>query len=776
MFGALPVDAASGAAAWLEELNPEQLTAATHDAGPLLILAGAGTGKTTTLCARVAWLVTEGVAPERIMLLTFTRRAAREMLGRTRAMVAMPSGSGGVVGGTFHSIAHRFVRMHASSLGLAPGFAVLDPGDAADLIDLIREEHGHAQSRRRFPRKSTLLDIYSRTVNFQRTLSDVVAESFPWCEEHVEAMAMLFKAYTARKRSLGVLDLDDLLLYWRALASDDVVGRAIERSIDHLLIDEYQDVNGLQVDLVRGLRRECRDVTAVGDDMQAIYGWRSASAEHILQFPHHFPNATVITLERNYRSSQPILDTANEVAAQAERSYPKRLRAETELGSRPQLIFCRDEGAQGTDVCERVLAARERGMDLRRQAVLMRTSHDSDLLELELTRRQIPFVKYGGLRYLEAAHVKDLMALFRLVDNPANELAWFRVLQLLDGVGPVTARRVLDVLVTRPGAAVEHPVHGARDPDPFTSDPDPFTSDPDPFTSDPDPFTSDPDPFTSDPDPFTSDPHRLTSDPDPFTSDPHPLTSDPDPLTSDPDPWAGNPIAAAVEGWWEARELLPAAARPGADALAAALHAARAPGMSAGPQAERLREALAPLVRAKYPDGAVRLQDLDQLVAAARQSSDIGHFASELALDPPQSSAELAGPPHLDEDYLVLSTIHSAKGLEWDGVHVLALYDGNFPACMSAGTSESIDEERRLLYVAMTRARRELHLYVPVRYYHRPRGIDDAHGYGKPSRFLTGEVQQTCETVRLSDDGSTGLEAARSPPRKISVSVDSLFC
>jgi DNA helicase-2/ATP-dependent DNA helicase PcrA len=734
MFGALPVDAVSGAAAWLEELNAEQLTAATHDAGPLLILAGAGTGKTTTLCARVAWLVTEGVAPERIMLLTFTRRAAREMLGRTRAMVAMPSGSGGVVGGTFHSVAHRFVRMHASSLGLAPGFAVLDPGDAADLIDLIREEHGHAQSRRRFPRKSTLLDIYSRTVNFQRTLSDVVAESFPWCEEHVEAMAMLFKAYTARKRALGVLDLDDLLLYWRALASDDVVGRAIERSIDHLLIDEYQDVNGLQVDLVRGLRQECRDVTAVGDDMQAIYGWRSASAEHILEFPHHFPNATVITLERNYRSSQPILDTANEVAAQAERSYPKRLRAETEFGSRPQLIFCRDEGAQGTDVCERVLGARERGMDLRRQAVLMRTSHDSDLLELELTRRQIPFVKYGGLRYLEAAHVKDLVALFRLVDNPANELAWFRVLQLLDGVGPVTARRVLDVLVTRPSAAVEHPVHGARDPDPFTSDPDPVTSDPDP------------------------------------------VTSDPDPVTSDPDPWGGNPTAAAVEGWREARELLPATARPGADALAAALHAARAPGMSAGPQAERLREALAPLVRAKYPDGAVRLQDLDQLVAAARQSSDIGHFASELALDPPQSSADLAGPPHLDEDYLVLSTIHSAKGLEWDGVHVLALYDGNFPACMSAGTSESIDEERRLLYVAMTRARRELHLYVPVRYYHRPRGIDDAHGYGKPSRFLTGEVQQTCETVRLSDDGSTDLEAARSPPRKISVSVDSLFC
>jgi DNA helicase-2/ATP-dependent DNA helicase PcrA len=698
MFGTLPVDAASGAASWLGELNPEQLAAATHPGGPLLILAGAGTGKTTTLCARVAWLVSEGVAPERIMLLTFTRRAAREMLERTRALVALPGGSRGVVGGTFHSIAHRFVRTHASSLGLTPGFAVLDAGDAADLIDLIREEHSHAQRRRRFPRKSTLLDIYSRTLNFQRTLSEVVAEAFPWCEEHVEAMAMLFKAYTARKRSLGVLDLDDLLLYWRALAGDEVIGPAIERSIEHVLIDEYQDVNELQVDIVRSLRREHDDLTAVGDDMQSIYGWRSASAEHILAFPSEFPHATLVTLERNYRSTQPILDTANALAAQASRSYPKRLRTEIGLGSRPHLIFCRDESAQGSEVCDRVLEARERGIDLRRQAVLMRTSHDSDLLELELTRRQIPFVKYGGLRYLEAAHVKDLMALFRLVGNPGNELAWFRVLQLLDGVGPVTARRVLDVLVTRAAAAGGAP--------------------------------------------------------------------------ASPKP-GEQPDAAA---WTEARELLPAAARPGGDTLSAALVAARADGMGAGAQAERLRDALAPLVRARYPDGPVRLHDLDQLVAAARDSSDIGHFAAELALDPPQSSADLAGSPHLDEDYLVLSTIHSAKGLEWEAVHVLALYDGNFPACMSAGSSESIDEERRLLYVAMTRARRELHLYVPVRYYHRPRGIDDAHGYGKPSRFLTEEVQKTCDAVRLSDDTSPGLDPARSPPRKISVSVDSLFC
>jgi len=676
--GAAPTPSRS----WLDELNPEQLAAATHPSGPLLILAGAGTGKTTTLCARVAWLLSGGVAPERVMLLTFTRRAAREMLQRTRSLIAQTARAGAVVGGTFHSVAHRFVRMHAGALGLSADFAVLDAGDAADLLDLIREEHGHAQARRRFPKKSTLLDIYSRTVNAQRPLSEVVTDSFPWCEEHIDAIAALFKAYTARKRVLAVLDLDDLLLYWRALALDEVVGPRLDRAIEHLLIDEYQDVNGLQVDIVRGLRRESQEVTVVGDDLQAIYGWRAASSEHILQFPEHFPQATVVTMERNYRSVQPVLDTANALATQASRAYPKALHSDLDGGRRPQLVHCRDEAAQAEEVCTRVLEAREHGMQLRQQAVLMRASHDSDLLELELARSQIPFVKYGGLRYLEAAHVKDLIALFRLLDNPANELSWFRVLQLLDGVGPATARRALDVVLTAP---------------------------------------------------------------------------------------PGDRLSV----WPRAREQLPHAARSTADSVVEALRAARAAG-TAGVQAEILRDALAPLIKTRYPDGPVRLHDLEQLVAAARQSSDLAHFVGELALDPPQSSADLAGPPHLDEDYLVLSTIHSAKGLEWEAVHVLALYDGNFPACMSAGSKESVEEERRLLYVAITRARRALHLYVPVRYYHRPRGIDDAHGFGKPSRFLTDQVCATCDVVRPVED-LRRLPASDGSPRRIAVSVDGLF-
>jgi ATP-dependent DNA helicase UvrD/PcrA len=644
----------------LEHLNPEQRAAATHDGGPLLILAGAGTGKTMTLSARVAWLIDQGTAAQRIVLLTFTRRAAREMLQRVRTMTG---GRTGVLGGTFHSVAHRFVRVHAASLGLGANFAVLDAGDAADLLDLIREEHGHARERRRFPRPGTLLDIYSRTVNFRRPLSDIVSEIFPWCEDHMEAMATLFKAYAARKRALGVLDLDDLLLYWHALAHDEVVGASLEDSFDHVLIDEYQDVNGLQLEIVRALRRRRRELTVVGDDLQAIYGWRAASAEHILSFGEHFPDAATVRLERNYRSGEAILGTANALARDFTRAYRKQLRAERPGGRAPELIFCRDDSAQAVEVCERVLEAREQAIDLRRQAVLMRTSHDSDLLELELQRRQIPFVKYGGLRYLEAAHVKDLLALFRLLDNPRNELAWFRVLQLLDGVGPVTARRATNELM------------------------------------------------------------------------------------------AG--------GTW-----------PPAAALIDALDAARRAD-GAGVQAELLRDVLAPLIEERYPDGAVRLEDLERLVAAARQAQDLGHFASELALDPPGSSGDLAGPPHLDEDYLVLSTVHSAKGLEWEAVHVLALYDGNFPADMACGSAESIEEERRLLYVAITRARRRLHLYVPVRYYHRPFGRDDAHGYGKASRFLTPAVRETCEIVSLDEPAAAPVPAAGEP--RITVSLDALF-
>ena len=671
---------------WLSALNAGQRAAATCAADPLLILAGAGTGKTMTLCARVAWMLTEGVPAERILLLTFTRRAAREMVERTEALVAraVPD-AGRVVGGTFHSVAHRMVRTHASSLGLPEGFGVLDAGDAADLLDYVRQEQGRAASHRRFPRAQTMLDIYSRTVNAQTPLAEILAEAFPWCAEHHEQLAEIFRAYGARKRALGVLDLDDLLLYWRALATDDVVGAAMARSFDQVLVDEYQDVNGLQVEIVHGITAGGCGLTVVGDDFQAIYGFRSASARHIIDFPAQFPGTETVALERNYRSSAPILAVANAVSEQDRVGLRKRLWTETEGGAAPELVFPRDESRQAGEVCDRVLAAREEGTELRRQAVLFRTGHDSDQLELELVRRGIPFVKYGGLRFLEAAHVKDLIALLRLTDNPADEVSWFRVLQLQEGVGPIRARRILDALRARDGA-----------------------------------------------------PPELTR-------------------------------------WPQAVEHVPDTARAQAGAVIDALAACGAgSGESAGAQVERLIAALAPLIALRYADGAMRVADLDQLAAAARGAEDVRHFVSELVLDPPASSADLAGPPHLDEDFLVLSTVHSAKGLEWDVVHVIAVYDGNFPADMSTGTEEGIAEERRLLYVALTRARRRLHVYVPLRYYHRPHGGDDAHGYGKASRFLSKEVQSLFALTRPREPAALAPEPV-APGRRIEVSVDALF-
>jgi DNA helicase-2/ATP-dependent DNA helicase PcrA len=613
--------------------------------------------------------------------LTFTRRAAREMLARARALVATNARSRFVVGGTFHSVAYRTLLQEAPALGLE-GVSLFDAADAADLLDLLREELGLASLERRFPRKGTLVDIYSRTVNAQRALSEVLAESFPWCADFGEEIAGLFRAYAARKRELNALDLDDLLLYWQAALSDERLGGRLAGRYEQVLVDEYQDVNALQVEIVRALGREHGNVTVVGDDMQAIYGFRAADPAHILDFPSHYSDATVVKLERNYRAPQPLLDAGNEVAREATRSYVRWLSAERDGGGRPELVFCLDEQRQAVEVCERVLARREQGALLREQAVLMRAGRHSDLLELELSRRQIPFVKYGGIRYLEAAHVKDFIALLRVATNPDDRLSWFRLLQLLDGVGPVIAKRLVDELV------------------------------------------------------------------------------------------AGTPPMSALPGRWATADVPTAARAPGQllfDTLAASA------GERTAARTERLKDALAPVLCGAYPDAESRLVDLEQLVGAASSASSLERFVAELVLDPPRSSADYAGPPGLDEDYLVLSTIHSAKGLEWDHVHVIHASDGNIPADMALTSKEGLEEERRLFYVALTRPRRSLSIYVPLRYYHHPRARNDNHGYGKPSRFITQPLQALCEITRAGDIDANPLPAERVAGGRIEVSLDHLF-
>jgi DNA helicase II / ATP-dependent DNA helicase PcrA len=635
-------------------LNAEQQAAVHHEGRNLLIVAGAGTGKTTTLAARLAHLVETGVPPERILLLTFSRRAAAEMLHRVESAAPVGSSAAAAVwGGTFHAIGNRLLRRYGGALGLEPGFTVLDPGDAADLMALVREEHtGSDGLDRRRARKETLVDVMSRCVNAREPLTDVLYSYFPWCTEDRDDMRKTFAGYIERKRARQLLDYDDLLMCWWALLQHDDTANALRSLFDHVLVDEYQDTNALQADVLEAMVAGGTRLTVVGDDAQAIYSFRAATHANIMNFADRF-DADVVKLVRNHRSTPPILATANAVIAEARHRHEKTLEAVRPGSARPVLVRCYDEATQAVATCERILAERERGTSLRQQAVLVRSGHHSDLVELELTARHIPYVKYGGLKFLEAAHVKDLVSALRLVENPLDELAYIRVLQLLDGVGRATAR----TLVTEA------------------------------------------------------------------------LVANDDPLEH----LAAHPACGELVQVLREAALLPE------DATVAKI--------------ERVRLFLEPLVENRYENWPARVADFDQLQLAAEHASSLSRFLVELTLDPPAATGDLAGPPMLDDDVLTVSTIHSAKGGEWDVVHVLHVVDGNVPSDMATGDAEGIEEERRLLYVALTRARNQLHVYAPLRYHHQHRGKKDKHGYAQLSRFLTPAVLATMDDETVTPLG-----------------------
>ena len=657
---------------YLATLNPAQREAACYGersgdggfgAGPLLVIAGAGTGKTMALAHRVAHLVLEGVNPERILLLTFTRRAAQEMTRRVEAIVRKATGAGGAGGsssasllrwsGTFHSVANRLLRRYAHNLGLDPGFSVMDRGDAADLMDVVRHELGLAKKARRFPRKDTCLAIYSRCVNSRQPLADALSLSFPWCDEWEPELRQLFRGFVERKQANQALDYDDLLLYWTHLVADVELAGEISSWFDHVLVDEYQDTNRLQSDVLRAIKPDGSGMTVVGDDAQSIYSFRAADVENILGFPDQFlPPAKIVTLEQNYRSNQPILDTANCLIAEGERQYRKNLFTTRKGGARPVYVSVEDGDAEAEYVVEAVLEQRETGMALKNQAVLFRGSHHSDRLELELVRRNIPYVKYGGLKFLEAAHVKDMLAILKWAENPRNQVAAFRVLKLMPGMGPSRAAKCFECLALND--------------------------------------------------------HRFASL-DNFT-----------------------PPAAALEGWAAFSTLMQSLAareiedRHWHDQLAAIRHWYQ-------PQLERI-----------YDSIETRQADLEQLEQIAGRYTTRERFLTELTLDPPSAAGDLAGDPLLDEDYLVLSTVHSAKGQEWDSVFLLSVSDGSFPSEFATARPETIEEERRLMYVAMTRARQSLHLVAPLRYHVTQQRRDgDRHVYGARSRFVSDALMNT---------------------------------
>jgi DNA helicase-2/ATP-dependent DNA helicase PcrA len=654
---------------WLDALNPEQRAAATfgeRDArgrftcGPLLVIAGAGTGKTATLAHRVAHLVLEGIDPARILLLTFSRRAAQEMTRRAERLAAraLAQRAGRAAGddapalrlpwaGTFHAIGARILREHAAQVGLDARFGILDRGDAADLLDVVRHERGLSAKDRRFPRKETCLAIYSHRVNTGRPLEAVIREIHPWCAEWLDELAALCRAYVERKQADGVLDYDDLLLWWDAAMAEPALAAEVSARFDHVLVDEYQDTNALQARILRALRPDGRGVAVVGDDAQSIYAFRAADVGNILDFPAQFdPPARRVALQTNYRSVQPVLDAAGALIAEGRRQYPKTLRAVRHGGEKPALVTVADEREQVDWVVAQVLAQREAGVPMKRQAVLFRSSHHADLLEVELARRNIPYVKHGGLKFLESTHVKDLLAVLRWADNPRHGVAAFRALQLLPGMGPAGAKRALEHVAAGGGALAS---------------------------------------------------------------------------------LAGFAPPAAARGHWT-----------GFAALMAALADPATPWIG---QVEAVRDWYRPLLERRHDDAAVRAADLDMLAVVAARSGARERFLTELALDPPSASGDLAGAPLKDEDWLVLSTVHSAKGQEWDAVYVIDVTDGNFPNEYHTGSEEGIDEERRLLYVAMTRARDTLHLIEPLRHavVQQPR-LGAAYVHAARSRFMTRAV------------------------------------
>ncbi len=634
---------------YLEELNQEQRRAVLHETGPMLVIAGAGTGKTKTLAARVAMLIDRGVSADRILLLTFTRRASAEMVRRADSMIEDRS-FGRVWGGTFHSVANRLLRRYGNAVGLSDGFTVMDRTDSESLFGILRTENGFGTSRTRFPRKETIASVYSRVVSSQIPLSETLRDRFPWCAEHADDLAVLFKGYTEAKREQNIIDYDDLLLYWHALMESEA-GSTVRGLFDHVLVDEYQDTNRSQAHILKSLCGLDGNLTVVGDDAQSIYSFRSANVENILGFPDEYTDVEVVKLERNYRSTPQILDVSNDVIEASDIAFRKRLWTERPAGLIPDLVTCFDEAAQADWVCDRVLELREQGIDLRDQAVLFRTGHHSGGLEIELARRNIPFVKYGGLKFLEAAHVKDLLAMLRVLDNPKDGLAWSRLLLLLPGVGPATAAKI-KAHIDEVGASA-----GVDSLEAFMRYDLPVTN--------------------------------------------------------------------------ETREVL--------GLLRDVLRDCRGTsGEEPSPsvQIDRLKTFCDVVFERTYDDAAARLGDIGHLASLASDFDSRSRFLTEITLDPPQSTSDYADTPHLDDDYLILSTIHSAKGGEWRSVTVIHAADGNIPSDMALSEPGGLEEERRLLYVALTRAKDHLAVTVPQRYYHHRYSTSGSHSYALPSRFL----------------------------------------
>jgi len=638
------------------ELNPAQYEAVATTEGPILVAAGAGTGKTRTLVFRVARLVEIGIDPTNILLLTFTRRAAGEML--RRASLLLDGRCDRIAGGTFHSFANVVLRRHGAALGLGANFTILDRTDSEDVINLLRAGLGLDKKEKRFPRKQLIAALYSMAVNKGTPLPQLLEEQYNHLLDHLPDLTELQVRYAAYKKERRLLDYDDLLLTLRdLLGTQPDVRQRLARRYRYIMVDEYQDTNALQAEIVRLLAAEHRNVMVVGDDAQSIYSFRGANFRNIMDFPSLFPGARIIALEENYRSRQPILDVSNAIIARAEERYAKTLFTTKGSGPSPILVAAENEQFQSRFICQRVLELREEGVPIGEIAVLFRSSYHSFDLEIELTRHDIPFVKRGGFKFIETAHIKDVLAHLRILANAGDSVSWHRILLLLEGVGPRTSEEIIRW------------VSAEGDP-----------------------------------------PARLESFP---------------------------------------RRTL------GSDLRALANLLRRLHEMRTEP-VEQVNEVLRyyePMLKRLHPeDHPKRRKDLEHFATIAARYRTLESLLTDMALEPPTDSVAdvLAADP--EEGLLTLSTIHSAKGLEWHSVFVIWAAEGKFPSEYNVHSPEQVEEERRLMYVATTRAKEQLYLSYPITIYDRSVGVV----MGKPSRFIEDLPRALLRPVTLVEAGATG--------------------
>jgi ATP-dependent DNA helicase UvrD/PcrA len=633
------------------ELNPAQYDAVSSVDGAFLVIAGAGTGKTRTLVYRVARLVELGIDPQSILLLTFTRKASREMMNR--AAILLDNRCSKINGGTFHSFANLILRKYSKLVGLDSGFTILDQGDSQDVINLIRAQLDLVKLKKRFPNKQTINKIISLHVNTSKKVEDIIAEEYPHFSEHTEKIIEIEKIYKSYKKKSELLDYDDLLVYLRDFLNDESKSQILTRSIQYVMIDEYQDTNKLQADIVLGLAKHNNNIMVVGDDSQSIYSFRGANFKNIMNFPKLFKNVNTIMLEENYRSTQEVLDFGNHIIESAIEKYPKELFTRQTGGELPAIISATTENMQSRFIVDRILELREENIPLNDIAVLFRSSFSSFDLEIELNKANIPYQKFGGMKFIETSHVKDVLAFLRIAENPKDVVSWYRVLLLHEGIGPKKAQDLLSKIISGELNIKSHP-----------------------------------------------------------------------------------------------EKTLEKSIKQNVFNLFLCLHRIHTSRQLPTELAEIVLDYYEPLFKTKYDDHNKRKKDLEIFINITENYKNLATLLADMALEPPtESVADISEEDHNDE-YLTLSTIHSAKGLEWHSVFIIHAVEGFFPSSMSYNKIESLEEERRLMYVAATRAKHNLYISYPMNIFDRHNGIT----LSKPSRFIADIGDEIAEEWLLEED------------------------